>query len=350
MSDATPEITVEALPSGSGGRANVIVRIPGATPVIDRIVLTDAKARDAFADKVCEECSAVDRSLILSHLTQAAADMLTELAESDATESDSTDLLDLVRNNKNVELFHCPDRLPYVTVPVRDHRETFEIDSADFREWLSYQYFEANEKAPSSTAIQQAIGTLVGYAKHRGPTRDIHVRLAGHDGNIWLDLCDAERRVVCVTPHGWTVVAGNEVPVRFIRRFGMHPLPVPVRGGSIDDLRSLVNVPDDDDWILLVGWLIGCFHPTGPYAVLALSGTYGSAKSTTCKVVRRLIDPNLADVRRPPTDEREIFVASSNSRVIAFNNLSELKDQHSDALCAVTTDGGYAVQIGRAHV
>lgn len=346
MSDSTLEITVEALPWGSGGRANVIVRIPNSDPVIDRIVLTDAKAREAFADKVREACPAVDRSLILSQLTQAAADMLTDLAESDATGSDSTDLLDLVRNNKDVELFHCPDRLPYVTVPVRDHRETFEIDSADFREWLSFQYFEANEKAPSSAAVQQAIGTLIGYAKHRGPKREVHVRLAGHDDSVWLDLCDPERRAVCITAHGWKVVHGNEVPVRFVRRFGMHPLPVPVTGGSIDDLRGLVNVPDDDDWILLVGWVIGCFHPTGPYAVLALSGTYGSAKSTTCKLVRRLIDPNLADVRRPPTDEREIFVASSNSRIIAFNNLSDLKPHHSDALCAVTTDGGYAV---RAH-
>jgi hypothetical protein len=346
MSEGAPEITVEALPSGSGGRANVIVKIPGQDPVIDRIVLTDAKAREQFADKVCQACPSAERAHIISHLTQAAADMLEELAESEEIGSDAADLMALVRNNKEVELFHCPDRLPYVTVPVGDYRETFDIDSADFREWLSFQYFEANDRAPSASAIQQTIATLMGYAKHRGPTHEIHVRLAGRDGNVWLDLNDEERRAVCITPHGWRVVVGNDVPIKFVRRFGMHPIPAPTRGGSIDYLRSLVNVPDDEDWILVVGWLIGCFHPTGPYAVLALSGTYGSAKSTTCKVIRRLIDPNLADVRRPPTDEREIFVASSNSWIIAFNNLSELKPHHSDALCAVATDGGYAV---RAH-
>ena len=44
--------------------------------------------------------------------------------------------------------------------------------------------------------------------------------------------------------------------------------PLPVRGGSIEEFRPLFNLPDDDSWVLLVGFLVGALHPAGPYIVL----------------------------------------------------------------------------------
>ena len=74
----------------------------------------------------------------------------------------------------------------------------------------------------------------------------------------------------------------------------MRALPEPEAGESVDRLRGYVNVPADDDFILLVAWLVGAFRPKGPYPILRVNGEWGSAKSTLCRILRELIDPNEA--------------------------------------------------------
>src|SRR5262249_33707086 len=112
-----------------------------------------------------------------------------------------------------------------------------------------------------------------------------------HQGDIYLDLGDADWRAVRVTAAGWTVV--TEPPVRFVRKRGMRPLPVPVSGGSIRELRKFVNIGSRRDWRLIVGWLVQALRPQGPYILLALHGEQGSAKSTAARLLRALLDPTL---------------------------------------------------------
>ena len=69
-------------------------------------------------------------------------------------------------------------------------------------------------------------------------------------------------------------------------------------------------------------WLIGALHPRGPYPLLVPNGEQGSAKSFLCRVLRRLIDPNEAELRSEPRDERDLVIAGCNSWLIALDNLS----------------------------
>jgi hypothetical protein len=75
--------------------------------------------------------------------------------------------------------------------------------------------------------------------------------------------------------------------------------------------------------------------------VLALDGEQGSAKTTTARMLRRLVDPNHADARAAPHDERDLLVAARNGRVVALDNLSGLDAATADALCRVATGGGF---------
>jgi hypothetical protein len=58
--------------------------------------------------------------------------------------------------------------------------------------------------------------------------------------------------------------------------------------------------------------------------------------------LRRLVDPNLADLRPAPACERDLFAAANNARVLGFDNVSSLKDEMSDALCRVATGCGWS--------
>ena len=135
----------------------------------------------------------------------------------------------------------------------------------------------------------------------------------------------------------------NDSPVKFRRTRGMLPLPEPVRGGSLNLLRSLVNVTDSD-WPLVAAWLVSTCRPDSPCPVLALHGEQGSAKSTLARMLRACIDPSKAPLRSEPRDERDLMIAATNARLIALDNLSRIPPWLSDSLCRLATGGGFATR------
>ena len=112
----------------------------------------------------------------------------------------------------------------------------------------------------------------------------------------------------------------------------------------MDELRPLVNVPDDDAWVLLVGCLIGFLAPWGPYCVLIIEGEHGAAKSSACRVVIYIIDPRKAALRRPTKGDRDLMIAATNCWVLGFDNLSGIKRDVSDSLCSLSTGGGFGTR------
>src|SRR5712672_554767 len=104
----------------------------------------------------------------------------------------------------------------------------------------------------------------------------------------------------------------------------MLPLPMPRRGGSIGALASFFNLPNRNDFVLIVAWLLAALRSGGPYPLLAISGEQGSAKTVLSKILKALIDPNAAPVRALSREQRELMIAANNSYLLAFDNLSGL--------------------------
>lgn len=261
-------------------------------------------------------------------------------SESEITKkkSQSSVLVTLIEDAK---LFHTSDGETFATIPIKNHLETWALRSRGFRDWLSKRYYESEGTIPNSQALQDALNTLHGIARHDGEEIETHIRLAANDGCIWLDLCDEEWRVVKISAEGWEVV--TNATIKFRRTKGMKALPLPVAGGSVLSLRQLVNV-SDGDWPLLISWLVAAFRPGYPFPVLVLHGEQGSAKSTVSKMLRNLIDPNIAPLRSEQRDERDLMLAATNGWVVGLDNLSKLPVWLSDALCRLSTGSGFATR------
>jgi hypothetical protein len=248
----------------------------------------------------------------------------------------------LIELAQSAELFHSPDRTGFADLDVNGHRETWPIRAKGFRRWLARRFFEETQGAPSSEALQSALNVIEAKAHFDAPERLVHVRAGGLDGRLYLDLCDETWQAVEIDVTGWRVI-GNP-PVRFRRAAGMQPLPMPVPGGSVDMLRSFLNVQSDIDFVLVVAWLLACLRNRGPYPVIVLAGEQGSAKSTFSAILRALIDPNTAPLRALPREDRDLFIAANNGHVLAFDNVSGLPAWISDTLCRLATGGGFAVR------
>jgi hypothetical protein len=196
--------------------------------------------------------------------------------------------------------------------------------------------------AASAAEIRSALDLLEARAQFDGPERAVHARIAEHAGHIYLDLADEQWRAVDIGPDGWRVIGCP--PVRFRRRAGMLPLPVPQQGGSIESLNSFLNLASRDDFVLIVAWLLAVLRSGGPHPLLAISGEQGSAKTVLSKMLKALVDPNAASVRALPREERELMIAANNGYLLAFDNLSGLPVWLSDALCRLASGGSFAVR------
>jgi hypothetical protein len=248
----------------------------------------------------------------------------------------------LIELAQSAELFHTPDRTGFADVDINGHRETWPIRAKGFRRWLARRFFEATQGAPSSEALQSALNVIEAKAHFDAPERLVHVRVGELDGRLYLDLCDETWRAVEIVVTGWRVI--DNPPVRFRRAAGMQPLPLPAPGGSVETLRSFLNVQSDTDFVLVVAWALAVLRNRGPYPVIVLSGEQGSAKSTFSAILRALLDPNTAPLRALPREDRDLFIAASNGHVLAFDNVSGLPAWISDTLCRLATGGGFAVR------
>ncbi len=257
----------------------------------------------------------------------------------------------LVRLGSEAELFHDPEGESYATIEVDGHRETWSMRSRGFRNWIRYRYHtvqkekgEESPDAPRASVLNDALAQLEAKSQFDGPEHFVHVRVAEHDGAYYLDLADEEWRAVEITPEGWRVI--HDPPVKFVRAKGMRPLPVPTRGGDVNRLRALVNLKDDDHdgWRLLLAWLIQALRPRGPYPVLILQGEQGSAKSTVERLVRALVDPSTVPLRAQPRNEHDLYIDATNAWILAFDNISSLPPWLSDALCRMSTGGGFGTR------
>ena len=143
-------------------------------------------------------------------------------------------------------------------------------------------HYETTGAALDAAAIRSALDLLEARALFDAPQRSVHVRVAEHGGHIYLDLADERWRAVEIGPDGWRVMGSP--PVRFRRPAGMLPIPAPERGGSVDALASLLNLPSQNDFVLIVAWLLAVLRFGGPYPLLAISGEQGSAKTVLSKL------------------------------------------------------------------
>ena len=242
-----------------------------------------------------------------------------------------------------LDLWKTPQDEPYVTIRRKGHFEHWPTGSTTFRNYLAYAHYKAEGKAPSNAALDDKRRMLEGVARFEGETHPVFSRVASIGRTLYLDLGDEDWQAVAITAEGWQVV--SHPPARFRRSPAMQALPVPERHpDGINLLREFLNVGSEDDFRMLVAWVLGCFHPKGPYPILILSGEQGSAKSTTAQTLRDLIDPAQPSTRSTPNSEQDLVIAAMHNHVLSFDNLSTIRPMMADAFCRIATGGGFGTR------
>jgi hypothetical protein len=266
-----------------------------------------------------------------------------EVPKSEREQSCALKLVHLVE--ERAALFHDADSATYCVVGEPGNRRTLPIGGSQFKQWISREYYASSRATASGDSIAEAALCLQGRALFDGPLKKAWRRIAGNDEELFLDLCeDDSGAAVRIVPGGWDIV--EDPPVHFVRPQSMKAIPRPNRFGprSLDGLRALVNVASEEQWIALLAFLVTTIRVARPYYVLLVTGEQGSAKSSLVRLVKQLIDPTKATIRSLPRTEQDLVISCSQSHLVCFDNVSILSPDMSDALCKVSTGGGFATR------
>ena len=230
----------------------------------------------------------------------------------------------------------------FVDITVAGIRRSFPVESRQFTDWIRAEAYN-NDVIPSSSNLRELSDAMIAKVSF-GETQCYPVwrRVAELDGFIYIDLCNSKYEVVKVGPHGWSII--NNPPVRFQRFDGMQELPIPIRGGSIGEFTSLLNLSHDQDAAVVTAFCVHCLQPKGPYPLLVLNGPNGSSKSTLSKVLVGLIDPNSDPLKQFPRNEHDLALALDQRHLVAFDNVSNLTQARSDMLARISTGGSFGVR------
>ncbi len=311
---------------------------------------TDYTLDDAEADFMKHAPPAVDRyspqhkwSDAVTTVAGAGLELKGSSADDDFAGGDgggrtsvATELIGLALGRYN--LGRTPSGEPYA-VPKSGPRlvRALRGGTGSLRAELAAAYYANTGKGASSAALADALVTIEGQAINAGRVEELHLRIAKHGSDLWLDLGDDTGRAVRLRLDGWLVT--DEVPVLFRRTALCGALPDPVGGGGLDDLWQVLNVRDADRPLLLAV-LVSALLPDIPHPILALLGEQGTGKSTATRAVAGLVDPSPVQLRKAPRDAEAWVTAAAGSWVVALDNLSGLKDWLSDSLCRAVTGEG----------
>jgi hypothetical protein len=169
-----------------------------------------------------------------------------------------------------------------------------------------------------------------------GNSPDLEATSRNTEG-IVIDLGRADGKAIVVTASGWQLL--DRSPVLFRRTSLTGQLPLPERGGNLNQLRALLNV-SAEAWSVLRGWLVAALFPSIAHPILLLGGQHGTGKSTALRMLTSLVDPSAVPLRCEPHDMEHWVTMAHGSWCIALDNVSNIQPWFSDALCkAVTGDG-----------
>ena len=222
------------------------------------------------------------------------------------------------------------------------------VRSRAYREWFFHEFYAQYDTLPPSRAFHSVLNHLEAEANYHGQNQRLSVwRRVGCRGagivpsQILLNLANSECEFVEISPAGWYTTAGAGALFQPSR--SSRPLPAPAATatpGALETLRSCLNLPSRADWLRCLAWLLAALRPDGPFPVLILQGPPGSGKSFAARVLRSVIDPCDSPLTPIPSSVRDLRTLARHNWILAFDHLSALSPQLTDALCRLSSGLG----------
>jgi hypothetical protein len=206
-------------------------------------------------------------------------------------------------------------------------RADFANDAADMRRHSQTSRSRAIRGHPSSKSTKMA-----------SPNR---IRVIKADDRVYIDLADEREHIIAIGQHGWTIT--ETAPVPFLRTPNTLALPMPERGGTIDELWDMFDV-SDDFFIAITSWILDALRGDGVHPILTISSP--NASMLPLAMLRSLVDPSSAPRSRVCHDPKKQLQQANLGYLFAFDHTPEFTGDISVALRRLSAGHRRIVETG----
>lgn len=247
----------------------------------------------------------------------------------------------VIKLAENASFFRDGLENTYIAVDINGHKETMAIKSAKCKSYQTKLYYEHTGSALSSDAISQVSKVFEMKALFSGEEQELEKRLTSYEDNYYYDLCDKNWSSVKYGEDGVELLA--DTPTLFLRTRNMKEQQKPDLTAEPKDLFDLVKkhfrFKKLADIILFTVYLVTNFIPDIAHVVMVLFGEKGAAKSTTMRMIKKIVDPSIQELLSMPSSKQDLALTLFNNYMPCFDNLDALSAEKSDMLCMAATGG-----------
>ena len=233
-------------------------------------------------------------------------------------------------------------------IRVNEHFEVINLGSKHAKEWLTSQYYKASGEFHSQEVYDQTLFLIQSQAKFNNKIshREINKRIASDDNSCYIDLGNDEYELVKITPDKVEFVKQSDTTAIFNRSKSQTLMPTPtllVEDNPLEEFAKLVRMEDES---IFLPHLITLFLPHVATPLMNITGQEGSAKSSRCALIKKLVDPKGSKLSEQTenfgrnVDDLNIHFA--NNYLSVFDNVSYITNDISDTLCKAITGSSYS--------
>ncbi len=211
------------------------------------------------------------------------------------------------------------------------------VPSTFFEEWVTSLSYRKFDKVPSDGQIKQLASLLRSQSRDR--RQKLWLRVAPGAGIILYDLNDAKGQIAEIGPDGWKIYVGD-APHSFKRRRIQEAQVKPIKNGALDCLDPFLPIAEENQKRLLKVCVVSGFVPDIPHPIIIFWGPPGYWKSTSQKLMKRIIDPSTPEVSELHINSKELNQILDHNYLSIFDNTSEIRKYQSNILCKAITGAG----------
>jgi energy-coupling factor transporter ATP-binding protein EcfA2 len=195
--------------------------------------------------------------------------------------------------------------------------------------------------------IREIFEALLEFGETDGRRSDVFYRVAPIENGIEIDLGDESHSRVRILPGKVEIVReGSEA--LFHRPEEMLPIKVDSEKGDYKLFYKYLPNVAVTDRVLLVVWIASTMaNPKLSFVaflILVLLGGQGTGKTTTTKLISRIIDPRIVGVQVMPRNMKDLVIAAQRAHLLSYDNLRGFRGSTSDILCVMVTGGAVVLR------
>jgi hypothetical protein len=220
---------------------------------------------------------------------------------------------------------------------------TVAVQGRSYRRWLGMHFYYEYGRAAPTGAFESALLTIEARTYSEKKSFHLFQRIAqvedtNGDPVIYLDRGNPAGETFKISHDGVDLI--TDAPVKFVRpEGGIGVLPIPVADGNINNMEKMLNLRGRRDFVLGIGWVLGCYQPRYALLVALLLGRHGSAKTSALRRFCALIDPLIDEPDEPVREDREVIVVAQDSYVQSTDNVVNISPTRSASICRLSTGG-----------